>query len=416
MYQDMNFSTFSGGGSVSPQGRITWGCEVVTGFDRLKAGLYVLFESPLFFESWQDVKQAALEADDVVPISFSDHGDLVFNMHPTGRRGGFGFHLSRSDVHIFVSTRKDIKTPNVWVDIGSESCWSPGWRHVLEDVKYLFETLGGRIWKTSVSEVHFCADFVGLDIEELPIDRWDHWVTRANYRNAYSNHHGLLGVTLAQDDGALLGEEMTGIVFGRGDIMLRIYDKTAELSRSPAKQGVFASVWNLANYDDQPTTRVEYQLRRPVLMQMKIDTLADLEEKRNAAWLYCTTKWTRLCSRPVDRNHNQFRIVLHPWWEAVARADISRECEPLARERLRASKDISTLVEQSCGCLLSVGTILDQGPEDLEGVIHYAKRLIEGKFRQMWENKDKQGRREFQVKMAKRHSEIWPMGFEPKPV
>jgi len=120
--KDAIFPAVSGGDKPPfPQSGITWGCEVVSGFDRLKVGLYAIFENPAFFERLHDVKMAAKEANTEIPISFSDHGDLVFNMHSTGRKGGFSFHLSRADVHIFLSTRKDIKTPNIWLDIGSES-------------------------------------------------------------------------------------------------------------------------------------------------------------------------------------------------------------------------------------------------------------------------------------------------------
>ena len=407
---------FGRGFSSFPQSGITWGSKVATGFDRLKVGFYIIWESHLFLTSLQDAKQAAKEANDEVPVSFSEHGDMVFNMHAAGRKGGYGFHLSRADVHLFFSTRKDIKTPNLWVDIGSESCWSPGYKQVIAEIKKLVESQGGNIFKNTVSEVHLCADWVGLDIEELPIDKFNFWVTRANHFNAYQCHQGLLGVTLNQDQGELPGD-LTGVEFGRGDIMLRIYDKTAELKHSPAKQGVFASVWGNANYDDEKVTRVEYQLRRPVLAQMKVNSLTDLEEKKNSVWRYCTEEWTSLRCKDIDReNRHQDRAPIHPWWLEVTQVDIGLTGEPVTREYPRACKDVSTLMDLVGGCLLSVGTILDRKAHDLEGVIEYGQMLVASKLRQMWDNKDKNGRREFEVKMSKRWSEIWPMGFEPRPV
>lgn len=411
-------AAFSGDGfSVLAQGGITWGSKLSSGFDRLKVGFYINWESPLFLTVLQDAKLAAKEANDLVPVSFSENGDMVFNCHATGRKGGFGFHLSRADVDLFFSTRKDIKTPNLWVDIGSESCWSPGYRHVIAEIKALVESQGGNIFKNTVSEVHLCADWIGLDIEELPIDKYDFWVTRANKFNAYACHQGLLGVTLDQDQGDLPGEQMTGIKFGKGDIMLRIYDKTAELKRCPSKQGVFASVWSNANYDDEKVTRVEYQLRRPVLAQMQVHSLTDLEEKKNSIWRYCTEDWTSLRCQEVDREHrHQDRAPIHPWWQEVRRVNIDLWCEPVKREYPRACKDISMLMDLVGGCMLSVGTILDRKFHDVDGVIAYSQTLIASKLRQMWENKDKHGRREFELKMEKRWSEIWPMGYEPRPV
>lgn len=409
-------AAISAHGSLAlPQSGITWGSKLATGFDRLKVGFYIVWDSPLFLESLQDYKLAAKEVNDTVLVSFSEHGDLVFNMHATGRKGGFGFHLSRADVHLFFSTRKDIKTPNLWVDIGSESCWSPGYYHVLEEIKNLVESKGGEIFKNTVSEVHLCADWVGLDIEEVPIDQFKFWVTRANYFNAYQDHGGLQGVSISQDKGDCPAP-LTGVEFGRGDIMLRIYNKTAELKHSPAKQGVFASVWGTANYDDKPVTRVEYQLRRPVLAQMNVNSLSDLEEKKNSVWRYCTEDWTSLRCEEIDRsNRHQNRAAIHPWWQEVMQANITLHCEPVKREYPRACKDISTLMDMVGGCLLSACTILDSKSDDLNTAIEFSQTLIKSKLRQMWETKDKHGRREFVHKMEKRWAEIWPMGFEPKP-
>jgi len=405
------------GFSSFPQSGITWGSQVATGFDRLKVGFYIVWENPLFLTVLQDAKLATKEANDMISVSFSDHDDQTYNCHETGRKGGFGFHLSRADVHLFFSTRKDIKTPNLWVDIGSESCWSPGYRQVIAQVKALVESQGGNIFKNTVSEVHLCADWVGLDIEELPIDKYNFWVTRANKFNAYSNHRGLLGMTLAQDVGEFPGDQMTGIKFGIGDIMLRIYDKTAELKHSPAKQGVFASVWGLANYDDEKVTRVEYQLRRPVLVQMKVNSLSDLEEKKNSVWRYCTEEWTSLRCKEIDReNRHQDRAPLHPWWHEVTQINIDLSFEPVKREYPRACKDISVLMDLVGGCMLSVGTILECKVHDVEGVIAYSQTVIASKLRQMWDNIDKNGCREFELKMSKRWAEIWPMGYEPRPV
>jgi len=408
------------GFSSLPQSGITWGSQLATGFDRLKIGFYIVWENPLFLTVLQDGKLAAKEANETISVSFSEHGDQVYNCHETGRKGGFGFHLSRADVHLFLSTRKDIKTPNLWVDIGSESCWSPGYKQVIAQIKELVESQGGNIIKNTISEVHLCVDW-GLSIESVPIDNIDFWVTRAHGFQPYYNRKQLTGVVIDQVDGEIPADELlvkkTGIEVTAGDLRLRIYDKTEELKRNPAKQGVFASVWGKSNYDDEKVTRIEYQIRRSVLQQMKVNSLSDLEEKRVAVWRYLTYEWARLCDGEIDRvNRHQDRAPLHPWWKAVTQIDFSMYCEPIKREYPRACKDVSVLMDLVGGCMLSVGTILDCKVNDLEGVIYYSQTVIASKLRQMWDNIDKNGCREFELKMSKRWAEIWPMGFEPKPV
>ena len=51
--------------------------------------------------------------------------------------------------------------------------------------------------------------------------------------------------------------------------MLRCYDKVRELREATHKQEVFARLWCVSHFDDLPVTRVEYQLRRPVLTDFK---------------------------------------------------------------------------------------------------------------------------------------------------
>ena len=405
--------------SVKSQSRITWGCKVATCLDRLKIGFYVQWDSPLFLESLDNAKIAAKESDDLHPVTFSEEGDLVFNCHATGRKGGFGYHLSRCDVNLFFSKRKDTNTPNVWVDIGSESCWSPGYVNVLFDIKRLITNQGGYIYKDTVSEAHLCADFIGLDIEEVPIDNFKLWITRANHFNNYQDRSGQLGVTISQDEGELPASDLlqTGIEFGRGDIMLRIYDKTKELKRSISKQQVFASAWDQPTFDHLPVTRVEYQLRRPVLKQMNINSFSELEENKASLWKYCTTEWTRLTFFEADRtNRHQDRAIIHPWWTQVQSIKNFGHGETIKREHKRSSKDTEPLKQMIAGCAMTIGTILERKVTDYEGVIAFGQGIMEAAIRALWNDKDDKGVSEFEKRMKKRWSEVWPLGFASLPV
>ena len=149
----------------SPQDRLTRGVQISKGLDRLKIGLYVQFNFELLFDVLGDRKAEAQEERQSIPIRLGADENYDYNCHGSGRKGGYNFHISRGDVNIFISTRKDwMKTPNILVDIGSASCWSPGYKTVLEYVTKLLRTYGGKVIKNSVSEVHFCIDFIGLPI------------------------------------------------------------------------------------------------------------------------------------------------------------------------------------------------------------------------------------------------------------
>lgn len=397
--------------------RITWGTQLATGYDRLKYGLYVAWEKPEILQTFADAKERAKEINEPIAISFSEHGDLVFNVHPTGRKGGYAYHLSRSDVNIFFSIRKDTNTPNIWVDIGSQSCWSPGYHIIIDEVKQLVAFLGGHIIKDVVSEVHLCADFVGLDIEALPIDFVQYWITRANRFHSYRDRSRLTGVSISQtfgelppgsDDSIVIKE--TGIEFGKGDIMLRIYDKALELKRNATKASVFAAVWQQETFDEQPVTRIEYQLRRPVLRELRINTLSDLHQGRSGVWRYLTQDWTRFTiEEPDRRNRHQDRAILHPWWKEVQQADFQALLVEVRRVKLEPARNVTTLMSMVLGALMSVQTIRGVTP-NVENVIAQSQALISEHFNRINKEKTVSGKCLFDHKMKKRFADIWPMG------
>ncbi len=415
------------GASISkPHSRISWGSQLstISGFDRLKIGLYVDFKSEKFIDILDIHKTSAVENNSPVDVSFSPHGDQVFLMHTTGRKGGYAYHFSRGDVHVFVSRRKDFTTPNVWVDIGSESCWSPSYDSVLDGVKSLLHDYDGDVIKDTVSEVHLCCDVVGQDIEELPIDNGRYWITRATKFSAYFDRDNLEGVQLMQDQGTLVEPEdkrefphTEGVQVGKGDILLRIYDKVLELKKNKSKQGLFAALWNQSEFDNTPITRIEFQLRRQVLKQMSINSLADLETKKCGLWSYCSKEWARLSLFDIDRrNRHQDRAVIHPFWEYVQEVDFSVKYEPVVREHKRTNKDWEYLSEMAAGYGMSIGVLLERKCDDLEGTIAFAQGAIESGMRRLWDRRGPQDKfNEFQKRMKKRWADIWPMGFEPRP-
>ncbi|MBU0484830.1 MAG: hypothetical protein KKB30_09990 [Proteobacteria bacterium] len=409
--------------SKSPR-RITWGSELATGYDRLKFGFYVKWEDFKILELLDAAKTEAKELHDSVPVSLSPHGDQVFNCHPTGRQGGFAYHLSRADLNIFFSRRKDHDTPNVWVDIGSLSCWSPGYTVIIEEIKKLLRDHNGFIMRNVISEVHLCADFIGQDIQELPIDHSDFWITRANKFGAFQDRQQLTGITLSQTEGYLpkgskdtINVMETGVQVGQGDIMLRIYDKVIELKHNPSKQSVFSSVWGKEQYNETQVTRVEFQLRREVLKYMAIHSLEDLHRKKAGLWKYCTMEWARLTITPVDRkNRHQDRASIHPWWHAVQTIDFNMAFEGVTRRKVRSAKNIEFLQDMVAGCAITIGTILNRKHDDLEGVIAFGQAALESKLRYLWKEKTDTGKCLFQHKMKKRWSEVWPLGYIPQPV
>ena len=359
---------------------ITWGVQLAIGLDRLKYGLHVQFpKDQKFFDELGEAKRYAQDAHSSVTFTLEGFEKDAFTMHTTGRSGGFTFHISRADVHIFVSVRKNwMETPNIWVDIGSVSCWNPGYKDTVAMVEELVEQYGGKIHKNGVSESHLCVDCIGLELSKLGILDPELWITRANKFHSFYDRRKFTGISMNQSEGRLgisddeqidtVGSlRESGLSVGEGDISLRVYNKVLELQKDGAKQSVFASVWGKEKYDNEPVTRVEFQLRRPVLRQLKVNTLEELFESLGGIWAYCVENWALFCTVPPDReNRHQDRAVIHPWWIIMQSIDWSTY-HPVARKRILPQKDKYQLADQMVGCALNLAAI-DRCPLDVDSI------------------------------------------------
>ena len=132
-------------------------------------------------------------------------------------------------------------------------------------------------------------------------------------------------VTRSEDRRIFLhGEDLRTFYVGApgADIMLRIYDKSAEIDHN--KKLWFLPLWGLEV--NQNVWRTEFQLRRPLLKSCGINTLDDLLERRCDLWTYLTGDWFSL---RLSDNENTTRRTVHPLWQLVqstaARFCVSRE-------------------------------------------------------------------------------------------
>jgi len=96
--------------------------------------------------------------------------------------------------------------------------------------------------------------------------------------------------------------------FGQGDIVLRIYDKVAEIEQQSAKAWFFL-LWER----DQDVWRIEWQIRKKLLRGFGICTFEDLGKLQGDLLRYLCTEQATLRVRGEDTNRS--RWALHPLWE-----------------------------------------------------------------------------------------------------
>lgn len=129
---------------------------------------------------------------------------------------------------------------------------------------------------------------VAIDTDEIQFTEEDRgrFVTRARHRAAYSTEEWVEespDETNEEDTTAIYhrGEEFTGLTFGKGSILVRIYNKWIEVSKSGSYKHAklfFSDIWKEAGWDTtKDVWRIECQLRREALHALTLEdkTFAD---------------------------------------------------------------------------------------------------------------------------------------------
>lgn len=375
-------STSSTGGTT----RITCPPTVVNGLDFLKVSLWFEWLSPQFFDELDRLKHIAQQGSEQ-SIPFHVPGNFDWNLFRTGT-SQYNYRLTCGDITLLFNKRShDGSFPTARVEIGSISCWSPGYYHIFNRVIRWLKLLDGHLKKLRISEVHLAADFIGTDINKLGIQCKDRWITKAHNFNTHE-----------------IRNDFSGITIGKNTLMLRIYDKVLELRNSECKQKVFSDVWNCKPFDSLPVTRVEFQLRRKVLNEFegKINTTNDLVNGLQSIWNYCTQTWAKFCSKKVDRNHNQSKSQNSTFWNDVSNTNWSGT-HKIERKKQRPNKNIDQLINNIAGLAMSVSAFYVNDPEDIDSIVGIQRDLVDSALYRKY----KEDKHAFTTKMKRKRNEIY---------
>ena len=359
---DQNFKSGFAPAAVTSGGktRITCPPQVVNGLDFLKVSFWLEWHSNSLLNELQALKTVIQAGEDNL-ISFHAPGGFDWNLHRTGT-SRYNFRLTSGDITLLLNTRRsDGVVPNTRLEIGSLSCWSPGFLSIYERIVRWLQVLDASVVRELVSEVHLAADFIGSDIKTLGIEDEDRWVTRVHKFDIHRDRRQLSGISL-----------------GKGDIMLRIYDKVLELKKSPHKHLVFSEIWGASTFNEFPVTRVEFQLRRNVLKEFedKIETVKSLLLGLNSIWQYCTKSWSRFSECAVNRNHNQSKAKNSKFWNRVCSISWAGD-QHIERKKRRQNKNLDQIRANIRGMAMTATSFYDVNPEDLDHIIELSQKILE---------------------------------------
>lgn len=309
--------------SSTPSGfRVLW-----SGVDTLEASVPGALKAgvPAFLDKWKGVAQqndatVALEAGGNYPVGIKPQGLRPWRWVLTGS----AFHL-RLGVRTSAIAGVRLLSRGLASD-GPARCMAGA----LEALRR-YAVIG----EPSCSRVDIAADFQGW-VPTLEVMAG--MVTRADFRPIYPS----------------IDNPQT-FQYGRGAVVVRVYDKTAEVAAKPSH---WPAVWEtLAGYDPlAPVWRVEVQLRTDALRDMRLHSVSDVLDALPSLFAY-GLEWASLrVPNPSDATRS--RWSLHPYWAALA----SVVCAGVAaRERINtrySSECADALLPQLIGLAVSASAHL----------------------------------------------------------
>jgi hypothetical protein len=341
---------------------LEWCCYVdwQTGWDQLQPRLAKAKEIA------GDRKLAKLSGGDLILF-----GNTEAHVHPSGTSLGkkgkgqhMAYRLACSGLVILIANRKCVKgsAPNVVIRADGTQCLNHGAVGCRELGRELLKKAGAFIRREKLSRVDLCLDLPGVPMDAfLSAYREERYICRATAKG------------LIESSGAT-------IYLGKNPLKLRIYDKAAQMRSECDVVKLFMMMqrrWH--GVDQTQATRVEFELSRDALKSRGVDTPDDYFQKRSDLIAYLCNNWVRFTEDEVDRT-NTTRIRVLPLWAEVTAGFESwagqargEPLEPLTRE----SVDVTQLLKQAVGVLLTAGVLQGKKLESREAFNAYASRNIE---------------------------------------
>lgn len=306
----------NGGGTGAPPSNTAPDNSNPVFFQPLRWGidsLYLSYPGELFPEIADKLRALKLQAqgkDGEAAEAQLQLGEHVFEVMDKSS-GMFAFSLADGAFLIRLSASGSKKLPMAYVQVRSGLLAHKAPAAIESELRGLLGLLGD-VGEPKVSRVDLFVDFASSESMEA----WgrEAWVTRASAVHQY-----------AEDT------KFTGWSIGAGGtLMARLYLKLLECQKTGKEY--LLNLWKLAGWDGlQPVWRLEFQFKREVLSQLKLDGLPRVLEHLNGLWSYASTEWLKLCI-PNETDNTRSRWPIHPLWMALASIDWETQGGPLSRE------------------------------------------------------------------------------------
>lgn len=288
------------------------------GLDSLYVCHYVdLATSKIDFDDLAYRKALAKDGEDGKAVI--DLGGERFQVLPRGAYP-YSYVLKHRDFSLSLSERMH---PSLKVQYFSEALWRDGARALHDRVSAWTKAVGATNLRTEqVTRADWAFDF---ELKHIDFSE-DHFVTRARKNCKWRD-----------------GQTVQTFSFGTGDIVLRVYDKVAEIEHASGKSW-FYDLWGTKEH----VWRVEFQIRSDRLRAAAIRTIDDLEDLQGDLLQQLSVTHTTL--RCPNGDTNRARWPLHPLWitlgeaiEELPKFGLCRHYDPLNPIQYRLLKNAQSL-------------------------------------------------------------------------
>lgn len=316
------------------------------GEDKVTMGLGVDWGDGVtdLIEALSGLKEAAAMRNvDAVPF---DNGQDVYLVRRRGFGGSGGgphysYALAIQGILFGVCTLREPKgeIANVRCEVSSLTLMELGGLHKPWDmIRAYIRRLGGRLLWSKISRVDLCVDLPGLAVDEFyTLFQRGQYITRGRSWDEYSevSEHGMRAA-------------VQGFAIGRKRVRMTIYDKLRESMHDARKRAVLVA----KRWDCLPpcATRVEFQVKRDMLKEFRIDSVDDYLRKRGMVARYLTREWFRFTESVISNEHHS-RVSEHELWIEVREAFEEWTGDDSVREPGKFTRvSAHDLYRQALGC------------------------------------------------------------------
>lgn len=259
------------------------------GIDTLQCAYYLLptekgkaFNFEMLSRMREGIKNSKMKEGAFIPL-----GNTEFLLQPYGTSSGFPLVIKNRDFKIEFG---EFNWPNFFVTFTSEALWRQSAFGLNRKFLKWVESIGYMQTKNeTLSRVDFTFDY---SIPEIDFNE-DDFVTRSTKDSQHREN-----------------KKTQTFQFGKGDIVLRVYDKVAEINQKSEKVWFF-ELWG----QSENVWRIEWQARKEILKRFGIKTFKDLEERHGDILRYLATEHDTL--RIPNGDDNTSRWPIHPLWESL---------------------------------------------------------------------------------------------------